>query len=303
MDVTPHQPRDNSPTARETSTAGPTYVLSRWLFLRLLGVVYLIAFTSLALQVTRLIGEHGILPATAFPDLTRALHGGAAYRLFPSRCWLGAVRRRQMARVVAALQGDVPGRDDETGERRSGVASPHRARLPLLDAAAPAVDGVVRAAAAWLGAPGHDPRDVRDRAGRAVADLRAAPLSRAARRRLRPARARPARDRAHGELRLLQLARDRVVPGAAGRRHAAARAAAPARRRRGRAAVVAPRDGDPGGSDRAAQRAHLRARDRRVASGESRARGQPDPARRRAAALGQRLRLVSRDDDRAAGDR
>src|SRR5438309_7582269 len=90
MDVTPHQARDNSPTARETSTAGLTYVLSRWLFLRLLGVVYLIAFTSLALQVTGLIGEHGILPATAFLDRTRALYGGAAYRLFPTVCWLGA---------------------------------------------------------------------------------------------------------------------------------------------------------------------------------------------------------------------
>ncbi len=90
MDVTPHQAPDNSPTARETSTAGLTYVLSRWLFLRLLGVVYLIAFTSLALQVTGLIGEHGILPATAFLDRTRALYGGAAYRLFPTVCWLGA---------------------------------------------------------------------------------------------------------------------------------------------------------------------------------------------------------------------
>src|SRR5207237_10112313 len=89
MDVTPHQARDNSPTARETSTAGPTYVLSRWLFLRLLGLVYLIAFVSLALQVTGLIGEHGILPATTFLDRTRALYGGAAYSLFPTVCWLG----------------------------------------------------------------------------------------------------------------------------------------------------------------------------------------------------------------------
>src|SRR2546428_7590712 len=90
MDVTPHQARDNSSTARETSTAGLTYVLSRWLFLRLLGVVYLIAFTSLALQVTGLIAEHGILPGTAFLDRTRALYGGAAYRLFPTVCCLGA---------------------------------------------------------------------------------------------------------------------------------------------------------------------------------------------------------------------
>src|SRR5256885_8363874 len=90
MDVTPPQARDNAPTARETSTAGPTYVLSRWLFLRLLGLVYVIAFVSLALQVTGLVGEHGILPATAFLDRTRALYGGAAYRLFPTVCWLGA---------------------------------------------------------------------------------------------------------------------------------------------------------------------------------------------------------------------
>src|SRR2546429_452363 len=231
MDVTPHQARDNSPTARETSTAGPTYVLSRWLFLRLLGVVYLIAFTSLALQVTGLIGEHGILPATAFLDRTRALYGGAAYRLFPTVCWLGA---RDTALPVLC--------SGERGGGRSGGRSAPGARLPFLAGAAPAVDGVVRTAAAWLGAPGHDPRDVRDRAGRAVADLRAAPLSRAARRRLRPAGARPARHRAHGELRLLQPARDRAVPGAVGRRHAAAGAAAPACRWCGRAAVVAPCD-------------------------------------------------------------
>src|SRR5437764_13644473 len=90
MDVTPHRASDQPPAAGETSTGGPTYVLSRWLFLRLLGLVYLIAFVSLALQVTGLVGEHGILPATAFLDRTRALYGGAAYRLFPTACWLGA---------------------------------------------------------------------------------------------------------------------------------------------------------------------------------------------------------------------
>ena len=90
MDVAPHQPQGQMPAAAETSTGGPTYVLSRWLFLRLLGLVYVIAFVSLALQVTGLVGEHGILPAPAFLDRTRALYGGAAYRLFPTLCWLGA---------------------------------------------------------------------------------------------------------------------------------------------------------------------------------------------------------------------
>src|SRR5437773_10071043 len=90
MDVTPHQAQGQVPGTAETSTGGPTYVLSRWLFLRLLGLVYLIAFVSLALQVTGLVGEHGILPATAFLDRTRARYGAAAYRLLPTARWLGA---------------------------------------------------------------------------------------------------------------------------------------------------------------------------------------------------------------------
>jgi len=68
----------------------PTYLLSRWLFLRLLGAVYLVAFVSLAVQVSGLFGEHGILPAGSFLQRAHALYGGAAYRLFPTLCWLGA---------------------------------------------------------------------------------------------------------------------------------------------------------------------------------------------------------------------
>src|SRR5437773_12155758 len=58
----------------------PTYVLSRWLFLRLLGVVYLVAFVSLALQITGLVGEHGILPAGGFLERAHAAYGSGAYR-------------------------------------------------------------------------------------------------------------------------------------------------------------------------------------------------------------------------------
>jgi hypothetical protein len=68
----------------------PGYLLSRWLFLRLLGAVYLVAFVSLAVQVSGLLGEHGILPAGAFLQRAHALYGSAAYRLFPTVCWLGA---------------------------------------------------------------------------------------------------------------------------------------------------------------------------------------------------------------------
>jgi lipase maturation factor 1 len=68
----------------------PVYLLSRWLFLRLLGAVYLIAFVSLAVQVSGLVGEHGILPAGSFLERAHALYGSAAYRLFPTLCWFGA---------------------------------------------------------------------------------------------------------------------------------------------------------------------------------------------------------------------
>src|SRR3989442_146239 len=90
MDVTNPGGTPRPPADRESSTGDSTYVLSRWLFLRLLGLVYLIAFGSLALQVTGLVGEHGILPATGFLERARALYGGDAYRLFPTLCWLGA---------------------------------------------------------------------------------------------------------------------------------------------------------------------------------------------------------------------
>src|SRR5437660_5168125 len=70
--------------------APPVYLLSRWLFLRLLGAVYLIAFVSLAVQVSGLLGERGILPAGSFLERAHALYGSAAYRLFPTLCWFGA---------------------------------------------------------------------------------------------------------------------------------------------------------------------------------------------------------------------
>jgi hypothetical protein len=66
-----------------------TYLISRWLFLRLLGLVYLIAFASLAVQITGLVGEHGLLPVGRFLDWAHSIYGPRAYRLFPTLFWLG----------------------------------------------------------------------------------------------------------------------------------------------------------------------------------------------------------------------
>jgi hypothetical protein len=67
----------------------PSYLFSRRLFLRLLGAVYLIAFASLAVQITGLVGEHGITPAGQFLESARSVLGADAYRLLPTVFWLG----------------------------------------------------------------------------------------------------------------------------------------------------------------------------------------------------------------------
>ncbi len=91
---------DGSP--RHPAPAVPTYACGRWLCLRLLGVIYLLAYGSLGLQVLSLWGSRGLLPAgDAFsgarnpawsstywvnPTLFRFAHTDGALQ---SGCWLG----------------------------------------------------------------------------------------------------------------------------------------------------------------------------------------------------------------------
>ena len=72
------------------SASGSTYTLSRWVFLRVLGVIFLIAFVSLWVQVKGLIGSQGILPARELLTAAQAQLGGERYRLFPTVFWLGS---------------------------------------------------------------------------------------------------------------------------------------------------------------------------------------------------------------------
>ena len=56
-------PRDNAMRPEAT------YQIARWVFVRVLAVVYGVAFASLAVQLDGLIGSHGILPAREFLSL------------------------------------------------------------------------------------------------------------------------------------------------------------------------------------------------------------------------------------------
>jgi len=56
--------------SKSKATSG--YWLTRFVFLRLLGIIYFFAFLSLVNQVIPLIGENGLLPATK-QDMIRNL--------------------------------------------------------------------------------------------------------------------------------------------------------------------------------------------------------------------------------------
>jgi len=66
----------------------PSFSISRAVFLRLLGAVYLIAFASLTVQVTGLVGENGLMPVGEFLSRAHEVYGSSAYRLFPTLAWL-----------------------------------------------------------------------------------------------------------------------------------------------------------------------------------------------------------------------
>lgn len=65
-----------------------SYSLTRWIFLRILGVVYLVAFASLGAQISGLIGERGILPVRLYLDAIEKSLGPERYWFFPTLAWL-----------------------------------------------------------------------------------------------------------------------------------------------------------------------------------------------------------------------
>jgi predicted DCC family thiol-disulfide oxidoreductase YuxK len=73
---------------REPRTA--RYDLVSRVFLRLLGLLYAVAFASLATQVLALIGKGGILPAGDYLAAARQGWGVAAYARLPTVFWLDA---------------------------------------------------------------------------------------------------------------------------------------------------------------------------------------------------------------------
>jgi len=68
----------------------PTYVRAQRWFLRALGVIYLIAFVSLWVQVDGLVGSNGMSPVNQFLPAVRAQLGPEGHTLFPTLCWINS---------------------------------------------------------------------------------------------------------------------------------------------------------------------------------------------------------------------
>ena len=68
----------------------PAAAFSLTLFPRLLAVIYLLAFTSLLVQLRGLYGAQGILPIADYTTRLRRHFGARAWRLYPSLFWLNS---------------------------------------------------------------------------------------------------------------------------------------------------------------------------------------------------------------------
>ena len=66
------------------------FAITQWIFVRALAVIYGIAFLSLAVQITGLIGEHGILPLQDYMQQVAKALGGSRFYAMPTVFWWGS---------------------------------------------------------------------------------------------------------------------------------------------------------------------------------------------------------------------
>src|SRR6266849_2393881 len=68
----------------------PTYFVARRWFLRSLGLIYLIAFVSLWVQLDGLVGANGVAPVNQFLTAAGEQLGPRALSILPTVCWLNS---------------------------------------------------------------------------------------------------------------------------------------------------------------------------------------------------------------------
>jgi hypothetical protein len=82
------------------------YLISRWLFLRALGLIYFSAFFALLFQVKGLIGTSGILPAAEYLKDSASL-GRLRFWAVPTLLWISSSNHMLMALMWAGLIASI----------------------------------------------------------------------------------------------------------------------------------------------------------------------------------------------------
>jgi predicted DCC family thiol-disulfide oxidoreductase YuxK len=85
----------------------PTWHLVSWLFLRLLGLTFLVAFLSIGHQVTGLVGAQGILPLSDYLASVAAEHGVQRYVFAPTLSWINSSDTALQAACLAGAVASV----------------------------------------------------------------------------------------------------------------------------------------------------------------------------------------------------
>jgi hypothetical protein len=84
-----------------------SHLLPRWLWLRMLGLIFFSAFYSLLFQIRGLIGPAGILPAGRYLSGVREQAGALSYWYVPSLLWLGSGNHALMAVAWVGLAASL----------------------------------------------------------------------------------------------------------------------------------------------------------------------------------------------------
>src|SRR5690349_18825565 len=83
------------------------FTVASWIFLKVLGAIYLIAFLSFGVQAIGLIGSNGVLPLGSYMNAAATQLGTARFRLVPSLFWLSSsdtmIRLVWIAGAIASL--------------------------------------------------------------------------------------------------------------------------------------------------------------------------------------------------------
>jgi hypothetical protein len=85
----------------------PGHLISRWLFLRALGVIYFSAFYSLLFQIRGMLGPDGLLPAGQYLQEVAKAMGSARYWYAPTLLWLGSGDHALLALCWAGTAASV----------------------------------------------------------------------------------------------------------------------------------------------------------------------------------------------------